>query len=89
MASEPEPVVFPKGKLIRKAREHCGYTLSEVQAWIGRDQSHLSKIERGHYAPSLRTKVDLVRHLEGLKLGQIITRDERDLIEVAASLLKA
>ena len=80
--------VFPKGRFVRKARVAAKLTLGDVQELVGRDQSHLSKIERGRYHPSLETKVDLASHLEGLYLDDILTKNERSLIQRAEELLR-
>jgi transcriptional regulator with XRE-family HTH domain len=39
--------VPPVGRVLRRAREHCGLALREVGRRIGRSSAYLSQIERG------------------------------------------
>lgn len=44
---EGRDVVPPVGRVLRRAREHQGFSLREVERRIGRSSAYLSQVERG------------------------------------------
>ena len=62
-------------------------TLDDVEKRVGRDKSHISKIELGAYIPSIETKVDLAGAIPGLRLSELVNAADRRFITRAHAML--
>lgn len=70
-ASTVEQIQVPPLRLVREAQ---GLSLREVARRTGLDPAHLSRIERGHVRPSLRTLLGIARELELKELARLLAQ---------------
>ena len=55
MASKNTEILYSLGDRIRKTREECGMSLTDLALAVGSDKSALGKIERGERVPNVDT----------------------------------
>ena len=55
MASKNTEILYGLGGRIRKTREECGMSLTDLALAVGSDKSALGKIERGERVPNVDT----------------------------------